>query len=152
MKLLLKDSYLKVIRNSIGSKIFKNLYFKGSRRIDILRNGRFSCAVFVSWILKIFDLIKEGHATVDGTLRDLKKSGWYRIKKPKLGAVLVWEPWKFNNSEFHKHIGFYFGNNKAVSTSYRRKGTPIIHHWTYGTKNGKPKRRIIEILWHNNLK
>ena len=99
MKLLLKDSYLKTLENSVGNKLFRNLYFDiNGKRTDILKNGVLSCAAFVSWILKNFDLIKERHATVDGTMKDLKKSGWYKIEKPKLGSILVWEEIFLNGS------------------------------------------------------
>ena len=150
MKLLLKDSYLKAIENSVGSNLFRNLYFEiKGKRTDILENGALSCAVFVSWILKNFDLIKERHATVDGTIKDLKKTDWYKIKRTKVGAILVWEE-KFYDSGPHKHIGFYIGNKKAVSTSYKKKGV-VQHHWTFGTKNDKNYRKVIEIWWHKKL-
>lgn len=150
MKFLLKASYLKTIENSIGSKIFRNLYFEvNGKKKDILENGALSCAIFVSWILKNFDLIKEGHATVDGTIKDLKKTGWRKIKKPRTGAILIWGK-KFYDSEPHKHIGFYIGNNKAISNSYKSR-KPLKHHWTFGVKNGKPVRKVEEIWWHKKL-
>jgi len=150
MKFLLKESYLKAIENSVGSKLFKNLYLeKNNKKTDASNNGQFSCAIFVSWILRIFYLIKEGHATVDGTMKDLKKSGWYKIKKPKVGSVLVWKE-IFLNGSLNKHIGFYTGNEKAISNS-RDKGTPIKHHWTFGPKNDKNYRKVIEIWWHSKL-
>mgnify|MGYP001587548113 FL=1 len=150
MKFLLKESYLKTIENSISSKLFRNLYFKvENKKTDILKNGVLSCAVFVSWILKNFDLIKEGHAMVDGTVKDLKKSGWRKIKKPKIGAVLVWEKLNFNDGP-HRHIGFYIKNNVAISNSLKTK-MPAEHHWTFGVKNGKPVRKVEEIWWHKKL-
>lgn len=150
MKFLLKESYLKIIKNSLGSKIFRNLYFNiNGKKTDILKNGDLSCAFFVSWILKNFELIKQTHATVNGTIKDMKKSGWHKIKKPKVGAVLVWEEKYFKNGK-HKHIGFYIGNNKAISNSFKRKG-PIIHHWTFGVKNGISKRKVEEIWWNKKL-
>lgn len=150
MKFLLKNSYLKTIGNSVGSKIFRNLYFeiKGKKK-DILENGVLSCAVFVSWILKTFNLLKETHATVDGTIKDLKSSGWHKIKVPKIGAILIWKEEKYD-SGLHKHTGFYMGNEKAISNSYKLK-IPIEHHWTFGVKNGKPVRKVEEIWWHKKL-
>ncbi len=150
MKLLLKDSYLKTIENSVGSKLFRNTYLEiDNKKTDILNNGQFSCAVFVSWILRIFYLINEGHATVDGTIKDLEKSGWYKIKKLKIGAILAWEE-IYLNGTLNKHIGFYIGGDKAISNS-RTKKTPIKHHWTFGVKNGKPVRKVVEIWWHKKL-
>lgn len=139
------DTYLAVIRNSVGSKLFRNLYLvKNNKRIDASNDGQLSCAVFVSWVLRIFYLIKEGHATVDGTMKDLKRSGWYKIKKPKIGSILVWEE-IFLNGTLNKHMGFYIGNEEAVSNS-RSKRTPVKHHWTFGGK-----RKVELILWNNKL-
>ena len=148
--LLLKDSYLKTIENSLGSKLFRNLYFQQKgQKTDILQDGNLSCAVFVSWILRNFYLIKNVHSTVRGAVKDLKKSGWHRIKKPKKGAVLVWEE-KRGKTGLHKHLGFYTAKNTAISNSSEKK-KPIQHHWTYGPKNGKNYRRVIEIWWHKKL-
>jgi len=97
----------------------------------------------------MFGLIKMPHATVNGTIKDLKKSGWKQIKKPKIGSVLTWEEMKLNGS-INKHIGFYIGNGKAISNNYK-SGTPIIHHWTFGRKNGKPIRKIEAIFWNKKL-
>ena len=150
VKIIWYESYLKAIKNSIGSNLFRNLYFLiGKRKIDILEDGNLSCAVFVSWILYIFKLIQDMHATVVGTVADLKKSGWIEIKKPQPGAILVWETKKFKNGQ-HKHIGFFVGNNKAISNRYEKR-QPLIHHWTFGVKNGRPVRKVEQILWNTKL-
>jgi len=95
-------------------------------------------------------LIKEIHGTVDGTIKDLEQSDWKKIKKPKIGSILVWEKIDFGNQTFHKHIGFYIGNNKAISTNSSKKA-PQIHHWTYGVKKGKPVRKVEAIFWNKKL-
>ena len=58
MRLLLKDSYLAMVRNSLGAKLFRNLYaeVKGKEQ-DILRNGDLSCAFYVAMLLHQFPLI-----------------------------------------------------------------------------------------------
>ena len=152
IKILIKDSYLKAIENSIGSRLFKNLYFKSKnpgKKIDALQNGNLSCAVFASWILRNFYLIKNVHSTVKGTIKDLKSSGWREIKKPKIGAVLIWEE-KNGETGPHKHLGFYMGKNSAISNSSEMK-KPVQHHWTLGNKTDKNYRRVIEIWWHKKL-
>jgi hypothetical protein len=142
---LLKDSYLAVIKNSVGSKLFRNFYAQvNGKKKDILRNGELSCAFFVSSILKIFDLISKTHFTVKNVVEDLKKSGWKEIKKPKIGSVIVWERKKFSK-EVHRHIGFYVKKNIAISNSSKKK-TPIFHHFTFNKK-----RKIEAIFWHKNL-
>ncbi len=114
------------------------------RKQDITKNGKDSCAYFVSTVLLRFDLVKEIHATVAGTIKDLEDFGWFKLKKPKKGAVLVWEKKKIGESESF-HIGFYLGNKKAISNS-SKKGFPVIHHYTFGNK-----RKIIKILWNKKL-
>ena len=146
IEILLYDTYLAFIKNSIGSKMFRNYYAEiKDKKVDILHNGELSCAVYASSILILFGLIKEPHATVESTVKDLVASSWKTIRKPKLGSVIVWEEVDFGNNEKHKHIGFYIGNKEAVSNS-RSKKTPVKHHWTYGGK-----RKVEIILWNNKL-
>lgn len=146
---ILFDTYIAVVKNSVGSKMFRNSYAKvGDKKTDIMENGNVSCAWFASSLLYLFKLIKDVHATVDGTVRDLEQSGWRKIAEPKVGSVLVWEKMDFGNKNFHKHIGFYIGDNKAISASSSKKGQPAIHHWTYGKKGNNPARKI-ESIFHN---
>lgn len=150
---ILFDTYIAIIKNSVGSKMFRNSYAKiNGKKTDILQNGMLSCAFFVSSTLFLFKLIKEIHGTVDGTVRDLEQSDWQKIAKPKIGSIIVWEKIDFGNKDFHKHIGFYIGNNKAISTSSNsKKGQPIIHHCTYGIKRNKPVRKVEAIFWNKKL-
>ncbi|OGZ33519.1 MAG: hypothetical protein A2Y98_01105 [Candidatus Portnoybacteria bacterium RBG_19FT_COMBO_36_7] len=142
---LKKESYLQMIKNSVGTKMFCRLYASvDGKRQDILQDGNVSCAYFISSILLIFGLIKKVHATVDGTIEDMKKSGWRRIKSPKLGSVLVWEKQKLGEDK-HSHIGFYTGYKKAISNSSVQR-TPVEHSFTFGGK-----RRIKAVYWHKNL-
>ena len=151
VKILWGESYFKAIKNGAGSNLFRNLYaLVDGKRKDILENGALSCAAFVSSILYLFKLISDTHATVQGTVADLKKSGWTKIKKPREGAVLVWKPQDFGSGEAHKHIGFYIGNGRAISNFYKKR-QPILHHWTFGTKNGRPVRKIEQIFWNKKL-
>jgi len=90
-------------------------------------------------------LIQEVHSTVEGTVKDLVRSGWKRTKILKLGAILVWE-----KQYGHRHIGFYIGNKKAISNSTTR-GVPVRHHYTFGIKNGKTARTIETIYWNKKL-
>ncbi len=148
---ILFDTYIAVLKNSVGSKTFRNLYAKvNEKKTDITKDGVLSCAFFASSILVLFKLIKEIHATVDGTIKDLDKSGWKRVNKPKIGSVLIWQSLDFKKGSFHKHIGFYIGNNKAISTS-SKNGQPVIHHWTHGIKRKKPIRKVEAIFFNKKL-
>lgn len=150
IQILLKETYLSVIKNSVGSKIFNNLWaLADGEKTDILNDGRKSCGYFVSGILLWFGLIKERHATVHGTLGDMEKFGWEKISEPEIGAVLHWEK-ELGNGEFNEHVGFYMGENLAISTSAKDR-TVVEHHWTYGEEGGQPKRKVIAIYWHPRL-
>jgi len=137
-KLLIYDSYIKMIKNSAGTRMFRNLYLEiNGEKFDAAQDGKFSCAFFVSNILLIWELISEGHANVPSTTKDMLKNGWRKISsdKAKPGDVIVWEKKMGTDGLMHYHNGFYIGNKKAISTSDKTK-TPIIHNWDY---NGKKK-------------
>lgn len=139
---LVFESYMAAVKNSVGSKQYKNFYaLINGKKKDITENGRISCALHVSSILKTFGLIKETHLTVNSTVKDMRENGWVKTKNPSIGSVILWEE-QFQNGSANKHLGFYIGNDKVVSNS-SSLGEPKIHHYTYG--NGKAKRKIEEI-------
>jgi hypothetical protein len=145
MKLDLKKSYLNKISQSVGSRFFRNLYFKSDAgSTDIMKNGDLSCAHFVSCILYFFGLIGELHATVASTVEDMEASGWKKIKEPRVGAILVWEAVNENS-----HIGFYIGNGQAISNSSKKR-MPIEHRWDKAS-GAKRQRRVTAIFWHKKL-
>lgn len=143
MKLLLKDNYLSALNLSEGIKTFKNVYAEvdGSKK-DIVEDGNLSCAEFVCFLLLPFKLITDMHATVSGTVKDLVKNDWLEISELKEGAILVWDKDEKNP---HSHIGFYLGNEKAISNSSEKKES-TIHDFKH---NG---RKVSKILWHDFLK
>ncbi len=153
IKLLKNKNYLMLIENSVKGQnwMFRNFYIeKDGKELDSLEDGKNSCAVFVSSILvlcnELFNWIHGVHATVVSTQDDMIKSGWYEIKEPKPGAVLVWEKKMGHNGKMHSHIGFYMGNDKAVSNDSRGTGFPHKHHYTYNDT-----RKVENIYWHPNL-
>ena len=145
--MLFFDSYLATIKNSVDSKIFSNLFFNiKSKKTDILKSGKLSCAVFVSSVLYLFKMIRDRHATVDSTLADMKKSGWKEIKEPKIGCVILWD-----YDKGHRHLGFYTGADSAISND-SKKGKISKHHYTYGfNKKKNPKREIVAFYWNKKL-
>ncbi|MBI2627099.1 MAG: hypothetical protein HYW77_02535 [Parcubacteria group bacterium] len=147
IKLLIKESYIEVIKKSVGANLFQNLYAEvDGEKTDILQNGRRSCAVFVSRILFMFKLIHDLHASVYEVVRDLESSDWEKAGKPEPGDVLVYETKKFQEEgdEERNHAAFYIGSDEAVSTYYK-VSQPIKHHYTYGTKDGEPVRKVVAI-------
>ncbi|MDX1607926.1 MAG: hypothetical protein R3251_01840 [Candidatus Spechtbacterales bacterium] len=144
IKFLLFDTYIETIKKSVGTKMFQSVYaLVDGKKKDVAENGVYSCANYASSLLVIFDLIESRHATVKSTIKDMEKSGWEKIRKPKIGAVIIWEPWE--RSDRH-HIGFYIGDDKAISTESDNDGVPHKHHWTYSDK-----RPVKSIWWHKKL-
>lgn len=153
--LLTKDSYLAMIKNACGSVMWANNYaLINGRKEDIVHNGATSCAFFVTSILKIFNLIKELHLTVKSAEKDLKESNWKEIKVPSKipeGSIIIWEEQlqadkELRKREKHYHIGFYIGQDKAVSL-WAYHNFPVIHHWTYNNT-----RKIIRAYWNPQIK
>lgn len=152
LQFLKRKSLLVIVENSIkggDNYFFRNMYAKNQQgeEVDILEDGKNSCAVFVSWILLALEMINMPHARVEGTEKDLIKSGWFEIKELRPGAVLVWEmvTGKYDGL-LHSHIGFYVGNDEAISNDSQGRGFPGKHHVTY---NGV--RKIERIYWHPDL-
>lgn len=149
-------SLLAIVENSTrggDNYLFRNLYAdENGKEIDILENGRNSCAVFVSWILLTLELIKRPHSTVYAAEKDLISSGWREIKELKPGAVTVWEKRPAdkgllgNKDMGFAHIGFCVSETEAISNDSKGRGFPWKHHITY---NGA--RKIEKIYWHDEL-
>lgn len=143
-------SYLSMIEGSVGSHAYQKQWAEVDGKLtNIAAEGDVSCGFFVSFMLVGFKLISDIHATVSGVVRDLEQSGWKKVSEPKAGAVLVWEEVE-GKTGAHAHIGFWLDEARAVSNSSTR-GTPKIHHPTYGMRNGKPKRKIVTIYWKKGL-
>ena len=142
MKLFIKDNYIQLIKNSVDTKMFRNIFVEvdGVKK-DITENGNLSCAYFVSSVLYIFKFITNIHATVKSTVKDLEESGWVEIEKPEVGCVLVWSETNFDGHGPHKHVGFYIGDQKAISNS-DKLGTPVEHSWDFDGQ-----RKLEKILW-----
>ena len=154
-------SLLEIVENSTkgDNYLFRNLYAdENGREIDILEDGQNSCAAFVSWILLTLELIKHPHATVYGTEKDLKASGWVEIDEVRPGAVIIWEKKRGDNGLLEDkgvdfmHMGFCASATEAISNSSKGTGFPSRHHITYGENpDGTPVRKIDKIYWHSEL-
>ncbi|OGM96252.1 MAG: hypothetical protein A3B86_03880 [Candidatus Yanofskybacteria bacterium RIFCSPHIGHO2_02_FULL_38_22b] len=148
-------SLLAIVENSVkgDNYLFRNLYAdENGKEIDVFENGGTSCCGHVSWILLALELIKHPHAAVHGTIKDLQASGWYEIKEPRPGAIIVWEGVVANKGlQGEKgvklsHMGFYVGDNMAISNDSKSSGFPHKHHYTYNNT-----RKIEKIYWHSAL-
>lgn len=153
----LRLTLLTKIRGSIDSNQYLSLYVTvpGDGFVtyhDVIGSGRFACAYYVSAILHLVELTAGAvHTNVTETEEDLIASGWERTESLLPGAVIIWGPKLASDGQPHRHIGFYVGNDRAVSTD-GVTGRPTEHHVTYGTENGSPVRPIMAIYFHERLR
>ena len=132
LEILQKETLLKAIENSVGSRQYNSLFvrFKDIEKIkDILDNGEYSCAVFVSSLLFLARVIDKQRATVESLKKfcDTDKN-WKQINPDKVeaGDIIFWEKRKHEDETEHSHVGFALSNTEAVSTSYKEK--KVVRH------------------------
>lgn len=124
---LYKETYLKTIENSVGSKIFNSLIvrFKDSGKVvDILNDGMYSCAYFVSCVLYLFGLIDKPNTTVNTLKEKLEKNDkWKKVGLDAIepGDVVFFEKITFEDRTENAHVGFSLNKQEAVSTDYKNK-------------------------------
>lgn len=149
VKLLKKKNYLAMVKNAAAgeNRMFRNIYalVDGVEK-DILEDGNLSCAAFVSGVLAMHGLIDRPHAAVAGTEKALEAAGWVVIPEPRAGAVLSWVSISYSDTRTHGHLGFFIGNERAVSNASNGVGVPREHHWTYDGS-----RTVERIWWHPSL-
>lgn len=151
VKVLILETLMEVLKKSVGTKMFQTIWTGvNSQKKDITEQGELSCAFYVSSILSMFGLIDRAHATVTGTVEAMERAGWKKSKILKPGVIIVWDRPR-DNSHNHTHIGFYIGNNKAISNSSNTK-CPAIHHYTFGSENVKSFRNVISLYKHEKLR
>lgn len=146
----LSETYLAMIRGSIDSRQYQKLFVRSPIGVmDVTDGGNFSCAFYVSSILKLCGLTTGGvHTTVDETIRDMQESGWRPVAELRNGCVLVWaEGVLCSDGRHHKHIGFYLEPDLAVS-NHPELRVPKEHHPTFGQRDGRPVRPIREIYYN----
>lgn len=122
-------NYLSVIKGSIGSNMFKNCFCvdEEGNEVDVIEDGVLSCAHYVSSILQMHEMIIKRSTTVLGLISAMAESGWEEVSEPyEPGDVLVWEARTYDDGMEHMHVGFYLGNNMAVSNSTDKK-VPVEH-------------------------
>ncbi len=125
-------TYLQLIKNSVGTEMFRNFYIRTTNgaEMDALSDGSNSCAFYVSSVLTLFGKHSGVHGTVKSTAADLGHSGWQQVDEADMqaGDVIVWDAVELEG-EFYEHVGFYIGDNRAVSTSWTEK--KVVEHDLY---------------------
>lgn len=127
IQILRKETYLKAIENSIGCRLFNSVFvcFKDTgKTADILNDGMYSCAFFVSSLLYLFQAIDKPHATVANVKKFLDADEhWKRVDNADIeaGDVIFWEKIRFDDGSENAHIGFAVSEDEAISTDYKQK-------------------------------
>jgi hypothetical protein len=122
-----KETLIKMLENSVGSRLFNSLFvlFKDKNAVkDILNDGEFSCAFFISSILVLGGYVPKPVATVVSLQKKLEEQGWQRIldvKEAAPGDIIFWEKIKFEDGSENAHVGFVLNDSEAVSTDYKQK-------------------------------
>ena len=151
--LALRETYLAMIRNSVGSMQYRMLFVQTPRDIvDVIGDGDLACAFFVSSILTLCGLTKGGvHTTVDATIDDLEQSGWKEQSDllPE-GSVLVWESKLCSDNQRHRHIGFCVGDGMAVSNSSEER-SPTLHRLCFNDFLKPPVRKVTAVYTHTRF-
>ena len=143
---ILRDNYFALIKNSAGSHLFREWYcaVDGERK-EVMRGGNFSCAFYVTSIMKLLDLVREIQITVHRAIAEMEQSGWTHIDAPKPGAVVVWDAVATNDQTWNtkaKHIGFCLDANTAISND-SAAGGPTAHPLS--------DRPVLAYYWHPKL-
>ncbi len=127
---LKKETYIKMIENSVGSNMFNSVYVKNkdsSEVTDVLENGKYSCAYYVSSLLFLLGLIDCPHALVSTVKTVISTSGdWEVADKAEAGDVVFWNKVTFEDGTENAHVGFALNNQEAVSTSSNQK--TVVKH------------------------
>ncbi len=150
MKILKKESYIKMIENSIGNKLFNSLIIReedGTIR-DLLNDGEYSCALFVSSILFLHSLTSRSRSTVNNLEKDLSENPLFTIinnNTIESGDVIIWESVTYEDGSQNRHVGFAISNTEAISTSYIEKCV-VQHPINKEIENSGEIRKIEKIF------
>lgn len=143
LKKLPFETLLKMVENSEGSKIFNSAFVENKTTgevVDVLNDGEYSCAVFVSSLLSLVGLMDRPHSTVKTLVSKLEESEKWMVVdgEIKAGDVLLWEKVKFEDGSENEHIGFAIDNQHAISSNYIEK--KVIKHPVSKKVNGKDRK------------
>ncbi len=150
MEILKKETYLKMIENSIENKLFNSIIIKeedGSIK-DLLNDGEYSCALFVSGILLLHSLVLKTRSTVNNLEKDLLESSLFQEVEDKTiqpGDILIWESVTYEDGSQNRHIGFAISKEDAVSTNYIKKCV-VKHPIHKEVENTGEIRKIEKVL------
>lgn len=144
-----RQTFLKMLENSVGTKLFNSLFvlFKDTNTTkDVLNDGEFSCAFFVSGILVLGGYLQRPNATVASLYKQCQTQNWTTVADQKdieAGDIIFWEKTKFADGSENEHVGFAVSQEEAVSTNYIAK--TVVRHPIWLAENGN-ERKITAIF------
>jgi hypothetical protein len=127
-EILPQETYLKMIENAIGTKLFNSIIVnKDGQKMDLLQNGEYSCAFFVSGILFLNLMIPQVKTTVNNLESLLQSSDKFeKVDTPKPGDIVFWEKILYEDDTENRHVGFVWYEDKAISTNYKQSSV-VLH-------------------------
>jgi len=151
MEILKKETYLKAIENSINTKLFNSIIVRetdGTVR-DVLNDGEYSCALFVSSVLFLHNQVSRTRSTVNNLENDLKENSTFKQIEDsstiEAGDVLFWESVTYEDGTQNRHVGFAISSSEAISTNYIQKCV-VKHPINKEIENTGEVRRIENIF------
>lgn len=145
VKIEIKKTYLALIRNSIGVKFFQECYALVDGELqEILDKGDKSCAFYATSILTLCGFLPNIELTVHRMHTAMEENGWYEVHALHPGNVIFWHEKVYAPNTPRKHVGFYIGNNLAISND-GDIGVPLEHNYA------EYKGRGIQSVWSHAL-
>jgi hypothetical protein len=122
-KILHWETYLKMVENSEGSRLFNSVIVEqGGQKVDLLNDGELSCATFVSNILYLNHFLSVQKTSVDSLEKVMLESLDFEVispadYEPQVGDVVFWEKIIGEDGVAHRHVGLVLNEQEAISTS-----------------------------------
>lgn len=88
------ETFVRAAENASGTGLFRSLIVRNEagKEIDVLQDGEYSCAYFVSSLLSLAKLLPQPVATVDSLERRLVEAGWEKRDADGMlaGDIIIW--------------------------------------------------------------
>lgn len=123
IELLKYDTYISIIKNSVGSHLFNSFIVRikeTGETEDILKDGEYAAAFFVSSVLTLVQAIDKPATTEAGLERKLAESDrWFTVNEDEIevGDVIFYEDTVLSDGSTETHVGFALDNDNAISIS-----------------------------------
>lgn len=144
------ETFVRAAKNAPGTGLFRSLIVRDGtgKESDILADGEYSCAYFVSSLLALAKFLPEPCATVDSLERRLVEAGWEKRGADGIlaGDIVIWAREAFADGTSNRHAGIAVSPSEAVSTSYITKNVER-HHITFGSNPDRFPKRSIESVF-----